>query len=437
MKKSKVTPIDTPRAFEPWELFFSITDLKGVISCCNDIFVRVGAYPSEELIQKPHNVIRHPDMPRCFFKVMWDYLLSGKIVSGYVKNMAKTGEYYWVYALVVPLKDEILSIRIRPEGETFEIVKGLYQKLVDHEESFENDWRAGMASAEEMLLSELKKLGYASYDDFMLDTLAKEYAQHRAATIEYQKKNVPEHRWALQSDRIDRFFGELEKLNELRSSLARNETVFLELDQTLGSISINSGVRAARLGDSGAALAVVSNEIAGVSKDVSAEVKNLSSQMEALSDRILQSGYNLASVLLFREMNHSFEYALTEWGRDSKGIKPPLIGAEGEEIASLLQTVTEESLDRLRENLSSLSGNIKELVDFADFLGRTLQKLDFVHVTGNTLAASLKETRGFELLLTDLIKVSSNGRTNLNQLQRNASDVQLKIRSCRETLEAS
>jgi aerotaxis receptor len=80
------------------ELIISRTDLKGVISYVNDTFAQISGYDSDELIGKPHNIIRHPDMPSALFKEMWDTLQSGNKWSGFVKNMRKDGGFYWVFA---------------------------------------------------------------------------------------------------------------------------------------------------------------------------------------------------------------------------------------------------------------------------------------------------------------------------------------------------
>ena len=80
----------------------SKTDTKGKILYCNDEFVAISGYSERELLGKPHSIVRHPDMPRTIFKYLWDTLAQGKEVNAYVKNMAKDGSYYWVFANVCP-----------------------------------------------------------------------------------------------------------------------------------------------------------------------------------------------------------------------------------------------------------------------------------------------------------------------------------------------
>ncbi len=82
------------------ELIISRTDLRGIITYANETFARISGYKVEELIGKPHNILRHPDMPKSVFKELWDTIKAGKNWSGYVKNVRKNRGFYWVYAEV-------------------------------------------------------------------------------------------------------------------------------------------------------------------------------------------------------------------------------------------------------------------------------------------------------------------------------------------------
>jgi len=80
------------------EVIISRTDLKGVITYVNDTFAKISGYSADELIGKPHNILRHPDMPKSVFKDLWKTIQRGESWSGYVKNRRKDGGYYWVFA---------------------------------------------------------------------------------------------------------------------------------------------------------------------------------------------------------------------------------------------------------------------------------------------------------------------------------------------------
>lgn len=82
----------------------SETDEKGMIRYANDEFCLFAEYKLEELIGKPHNIVRHPDMPKAAFEDLWRTVKSGKPWKGFVKNKTKTGKFYWVFATVFPFK---------------------------------------------------------------------------------------------------------------------------------------------------------------------------------------------------------------------------------------------------------------------------------------------------------------------------------------------
>jgi len=124
------------RTFGADEVIVSKTDLKGLITYANDVFQRVGGYAEDELIGAPHSILRHPDMPRCVFKFLWDRISAGHEVFAYVLNRAKNGDHYWVHAHVTPSygPDGTLagyhSNRRLPERAAIDKVRPLYASLL-------------------------------------------------------------------------------------------------------------------------------------------------------------------------------------------------------------------------------------------------------------------------------------------------------------------
>ena len=84
----------------------SRTDAKGIIEFASNDFCKIAGYDVNDLVGKPHNIIRHPDMPRAAFKDLWETIKKGETWAGFVKNRAKTGKTYWVYATVYPHTDK-------------------------------------------------------------------------------------------------------------------------------------------------------------------------------------------------------------------------------------------------------------------------------------------------------------------------------------------
>ena len=102
MSVSAIKPTGIERTFGEDEIIVSKTDLKGRITYANQVFLRIPGYTEKEVLGQPHNIIRHPDMPRCVFKLLWDTLEARREIFAYVINMACNGDHYWVFAHVTP-----------------------------------------------------------------------------------------------------------------------------------------------------------------------------------------------------------------------------------------------------------------------------------------------------------------------------------------------
>lgn len=100
-----ITPLDVEIKLDPSKYIESQTDTKGIITFVNDYFCEICGYTREELIGKPHNIIRHPDMPKVVFKLLWERIKSGRNINACVKNLAKDGKYYWVFTHFEILRD--------------------------------------------------------------------------------------------------------------------------------------------------------------------------------------------------------------------------------------------------------------------------------------------------------------------------------------------
>lgn len=113
----------------------SETDEKGMVEYASDSFLKIANMSKDDLIGQPHNVVRHPDMPRAAFKSLWNDVQSKGFWTGYVKNARKGGGYYWVYATVLRSVDKngntkYVSIRIKPSREDIKKAEALYSTLV-------------------------------------------------------------------------------------------------------------------------------------------------------------------------------------------------------------------------------------------------------------------------------------------------------------------
>lgn len=108
----------------------SRTDAKGIIIECNPAFVEASGFSADELIGKPHNLVRHPDMPEAAFHDMWDTLKRGRPWRAVVKNRRKNGDFYWVVANASPTPDGgYLSVRMKPSRSEVAAAEALYAQM--------------------------------------------------------------------------------------------------------------------------------------------------------------------------------------------------------------------------------------------------------------------------------------------------------------------
>ncbi len=159
------------RTFGADEIIVSKTDTKGRITYANRVFMRISGYREDELLGKAHNIIRHPKMPRCVFKFMWDTLFAGNEIFAYVINRCKNGDHYWVFAHVTPTFDSDRRIigfhsnRRVPDRAAIRKAADLYDVLLGYEAAHANPKLAWQASLPKLvnLLAQQKM----SYEEFV------------------------------------------------------------------------------------------------------------------------------------------------------------------------------------------------------------------------------------------------------------------------------
>ncbi len=139
--KNKVTPKDKEIIMREDDFIVSKTDPSGRLTYCNRIFIEFSGYTEKELLGQQHNIVRHPDMPRAVFSLLWDTIKSGNEFIGYVKNLSKDGSYYWVLANVKPSYQIIpgktdkkhigyFSVRRKPDPTKLKAINSLYQDML-------------------------------------------------------------------------------------------------------------------------------------------------------------------------------------------------------------------------------------------------------------------------------------------------------------------
>ena len=161
------TPTDQEIKLSSKRYIVSKTDEKGIIQYGNDYFIEISGYTQEELIGQPHSIVRHPDMPKVAFKIMWDRIKQGKNFIAVVKNLSKSGAYYWVVTEFEPkidaISNEIIShtaFRKAAPQKAIDAMTPIYAKLLEIEEE------GGMIESENYLRKFLEE-NNTTYDDFI------------------------------------------------------------------------------------------------------------------------------------------------------------------------------------------------------------------------------------------------------------------------------
>ena len=169
--KRHITPTLVEKVMRDGDFIVSMTDLKGIITYGNRIFIEFSGYSEAELLGTQHNIIRHPDMPRAVFQLLWDKIQKREECFAYVKNMAKDGSFYWVFANVTPTFDEkgnitgYLSVRRKQKQTGVQVASAVYAAMLEAEK------QAGPANAiaasTKILVDILNEKGL-SYDELVL-----------------------------------------------------------------------------------------------------------------------------------------------------------------------------------------------------------------------------------------------------------------------------
>ncbi|MCU7800383.1 MAG: PAS domain-containing protein [gamma proteobacterium symbiont of Lucinoma myriamae] len=166
--KRKIQPTQKELIMRDNDFIVSKTDLKGRITYANKIFIEFGGYSQDELLNTQHNIIRHPDMPRAVFNLLWKTLQAGKEFNDYVKNMSKDGGFYWVFANVTPSYDNnkvigYYSVRRKAAQQALQIIEPMYKEMLAAEKN------AGAKNAIDVATQLLlEKLQGVDYDQFIL-----------------------------------------------------------------------------------------------------------------------------------------------------------------------------------------------------------------------------------------------------------------------------
>ena len=169
--KRNIIPTAVERLMREDDFIVSMTDTKGRITYGNRVLIEFSGYSEAELIGTQHNIIRHPDMPRAVFQLLWNKIQNREECFAYVKNMSKDGGFYWVFTNVTPVYDPAgnitgyLSVRRKPKLSGIQTASAVYAAMLEVEK---NAGPANAIAASTKVLVDILTEKGLSYDELVL-----------------------------------------------------------------------------------------------------------------------------------------------------------------------------------------------------------------------------------------------------------------------------
>ena len=397
--------------FKIEELFVSTTDKKGIILSGNEVFTRISEYKLVELVNQPHNVIRHPDMPKTAFRLFWETISTGEPFCAYVKNRAKSGKYYWVFASTVPISTGYLSIRLKPSSKLQSTVETLYQQIL----KVEQDASASNVGLD-LLLESLKTLGFDSYKEFMIHALF--------AELESRNEKIKDLKEEINQDRKsnDSFFSLIESIKKkcdlgLKDIVAGSTAFasiegfhreFLKQSQTilnacrcLETLSLNMAVTANKLGKKGAALSLVSSAFQRSSREVLVRFSEFGKESHLLADEVQNAG------LRFGLLRLAVEY-LSRATADLLEKDPLKLTVEEKKRAindqEVFTSMLKETLEKVFEEQDKAVRAVVEFKLYLLALKNMMVSFDLIRMGGRLEGSRNNETdQGFSAFINEIM----------------------------------
>lgn len=392
----------TEAKFEINELFFSITDQESTILSGNEVFIRISGYTKEEVIGRYHNIVRHPDMPRIVFKIVWEYLNAGKPIVGYVKNRAKNGEYYWVLAAIFPLKDRYISIRIKPTTRLFTVIKELYPVLLRAES------KGGMEESGRMILPLLNDLGYENYDQFMSDALLCELQdrqkllspvsrEERVGITPLSRKlqSVQRYTQTLMSA-YDLWFDKINTFIEIKSMFEAKSLVLRHVAREVVFLSLNASVSSYKIERGGEVFGILARDVRTNAKENDTLIARIDALVHSLSASLNELIFSVSGIRLQTEV---LSYFIEELLCEECNVQHDEIESNMESLIALVEEYSEKTTALQLQ----IDRQLQEALKYLDQLEQQMMYLGYIQVYGIIEAAGYQgEAVSFEGVFSQL-----------------------------------
>ncbi|CUH79152.1 Aerotaxis receptor [Tritonibacter multivorans] len=330
-RRIETRPSSGAAPFELNEVFFSRTDERGVIQASNYVFRRVSHFEWNEIIGAPHKVVRHPDMPKGVFQLMWDTIKGGDTIGAYVKNKSKDGLYYWVFAAVIPFEGGYLSARIKPSSEMFTKIQSMYAELLKLEQ---NEGISPLES-KEILLTWIREHGFEDYAQFATHAMSEELISRDNGL----------------GKKPDQTITDLRKMLKNSDTLLEETRGLIKDFEAMHTIPHNLRVIASRIEPSGGPVTVLSQNYGAMSREMSdwfeRNVMGENTNFAAIKTSIDQSLFVTGMTRILKECGTQLQSERRDLGdvdmETERNILQSLIDKQSERAAKGMENVDTEA----------------------------------------------------------------------------------------------
>lgn len=370
------------------ELFVSRTDRRGVLQSGNAVFQRISGFPWDRLLGAPHRIIRHPDMPAGVFQLFWDWLLEGRKIGAFVRNSTVDGRHYWVFAVALPAPEGFVSVRMRPSGPLFEMIRPIYADLRRRE----REEGLSPADSRDLFLATLLRHGHDSYGTFMSAAMEEVFAARGAAL---QRNDPPR---VAQARRLGAAVG------TARRHAARIAALFEEIR----GVPTNIRILAAQLERGGGPIGVISTNHTTLSEEMLAGVAEFRDATTRTAGIIGDGLFLACTSALVGEIAeiHLREESL-----------PPGIDAAAE--ARILQQLDRQCHEAARSALAGIPAQAEIFAKLAHGVKRHVTGLDVTRIMCKIENARLAQgTSGLSEIIDNLEDVQARIARELAEIER-------------------
>ncbi len=413
------------------EMFYSSTAPNSKIVSFNEVFYRVSEYTPEEMLGKPHNLIRNTDVPKAVFKIFWDYIQNGKIIIAYVNNQTKTGRYYWVLACVIPILNEsgkitrYVSTRLKPTSDFFQKnIPDLYAQVLQHEQN------QGMESAENHLYHSLQSHGFPDYDSFMRFALQSEIISRQQIISsrttpliglpELSQLGEPLRTQITTSDNLSlqyrKLMRNLDKTQKDAQQLGEFTNLVRRVSDDIQLLAFNSLVVAAKAKEYGRTFFVIADTMGQFSKSIREASQKIFAGIEELNTLTSQLLFNLMLVSVKTDMTRNLFIEHLTFRTSLKDV-------------SLLLNVISNSESECRSTFGRLEAQTYQVNKRIGDIEQIVLQIEMLSAVGGITTAELGEVgRECNLLVKDIKSIIGGAKEEVSKVKELATTIFHELR---------